>query len=220
MCCGIKRVSMKCIDSEVIFNSTNITSNGLVTFSISTNTTDDKNHTVRTQLSHVNDLTAMANNSLLLSKFDSCGHLFIVFLTLGFFDVSNYTILSNVSTNVGFQCTFVKGSMADGCCIVLKNETNDRNYSVDIIRENSNTMTKEGAIRGVVEPGEYQIDVFDINENNSLASLPAFTSTIVIVTATSFTSSATSTATTTSQVPTITPSATTSTGSSAGMCEL
>ena len=68
MRCSIKRVSMKCIDSEVIFNSKNITSNGLVTFSISKNTTDDKNHTVRTQLSHVNDLTAMANNSLLLSK--------------------------------------------------------------------------------------------------------------------------------------------------------
>ena len=68
MRCGIKRVSMKCIDSEVIFNSTNITIDGLVTFSISKNTTDDKNHTVRTQLSHVNDLTAMANNSLLLSK--------------------------------------------------------------------------------------------------------------------------------------------------------
>ena len=106
--------------------------------------------------------------------------------------------------------------MADGCCIVLKNEMSDRNYSVDIIRENSNTMTKKGAIQEVVEPGEYQIDVFDINENKSLASLPAFTSTIVIVTATS----ATSTATITSQVPTPTPSATTSTGSSAGMCGL
>ena len=110
--------------------------------------------------------------------------------------------------------------MADGCCIVLKNETNDRNYSVDIIRENSNTMTKEGAIQEAVEPGEYQIDVFDINENNSLASLPAFTSTVVIVMATSFTSTATSTATITSQVPTPTPSATTSTGSSAGICGL
>ena len=68
MHCGIKRVSMKRIDSEVIFNSTNITSDGLVTFSISTNTTDDKNHTVRTQLSHENNVTALANNSLLLSK--------------------------------------------------------------------------------------------------------------------------------------------------------
>ena len=68
MRCGIKRVSMKCIDSEVIFNSTNITSDGLVTFNIPTSRTDDKNHTVRTQLSHVNDVTAMANNSLLLSK--------------------------------------------------------------------------------------------------------------------------------------------------------
>ena len=68
MCCGIKRVSMKCIDSEVIFNSTNITSDGLVTFNISTSTTDDKNHTVRTQLSHENKVIAMANNPLLLSK--------------------------------------------------------------------------------------------------------------------------------------------------------
>ena len=95
----------------------------------------------------------------------------------------------------------------------------DRNYSVDIIRENSNTMTKKGAIQEVVEPGEYQIEVFDINENNSPASLPAFISTVVIVTATSLTSTATSTATT-SQVPTPTPSATTSTGSPAGMCGL
>ena len=95
----------------------------------------------------------------------------------------------------------------------------DRNYSVDIIRENSNTMTKKGAIQEVVEPGEYQIDVFDINENKSPASMPAFTSTVVIVTATSFTSTAATTATT-SQVPTPTPSTTTSTGSSAGMCGL
>ena len=138
----------------------------------------------------------------------------------GFFDVSNYTILSNINTNVTFQCTFVKGSRAHGCCIVLKNVTSDRNYSVDIIRENSNTMTKEEAIQDVVEPGEYQIDVFDINENKSLASLPAFTSTIVIVTATSFTSTATSTAIITSQVPTPTPSATISTESPAGMCGL
>ena len=110
----------------------------------------------------------------------------------------------------------MKGSRAHGCHVVLKNVTSDRNYSVDIIRENINTMTKKGAIQEVFEPGEYQIDVFDINENKSLASLPAFISTIVIVTATSFTSSATSTATITSQVPT----PTTSTGSSAGMCGL
>ena len=68
MHCGIKRVSMKCIDSEVEFSSTNITSDGSVTFSISTSTTDDKNHTVRTQLSHVNKVIAKANNSLLLRK--------------------------------------------------------------------------------------------------------------------------------------------------------
>ena len=60
---------MKCIDSEVEFNSTTITSDGLVTFNISTSRTDDKNHTVTTQLSHENKvITAMANNSLLLSK--------------------------------------------------------------------------------------------------------------------------------------------------------
>ena len=111
----------------------------------------------------------------------------------------------------------MKGSRAHGCRVVLKNETSDRNYSVDIIRENSNTMTKKGAIQDAVEPGEYQIDVFDINENKSPASLPVFTSTVVIVTATSFTSTAATTATT-SQVPT--PTATTSTGSSAGMCGL
>ena len=68
MRCSIYHVSMKCIDSEVKFNSTNITSDGLVTFNIPTSTTDDKNHTVTTQLSHVNKVIAMANNSLLLSK--------------------------------------------------------------------------------------------------------------------------------------------------------
>ena len=69
MRCGINHVLMQCIDSEVKFNSTNITSDGLVTFNISKNTTDDKNHTVTTQLSHENKvMTAMANNSLLLSK--------------------------------------------------------------------------------------------------------------------------------------------------------
>ena len=69
MRCSINHVLMHCIDSGVEFNSTNITSDGLVTFSISKNTTDDKNHTVRTQLSHENKvITAMANNSLLLSK--------------------------------------------------------------------------------------------------------------------------------------------------------
>ena len=68
MRCSINHVLMQCIDSEVEFNSTNITSNGLVTFNISTNTTDDKNHTVTTQLFHENNVTAMANNSLLLSK--------------------------------------------------------------------------------------------------------------------------------------------------------
>ena len=68
MRCSINHVLMKCIDSEVEFNSTNITSNGLVTFNISTNTTDDKHYTVTTLISHGNKVIAMANNSLLLSK--------------------------------------------------------------------------------------------------------------------------------------------------------
>ena len=68
MRCSINHVLMKCISSGVEFNSTNVTSDGLVTFNISTNTTDDKNHTVTTQLSHENKVIAMANNSLLLSK--------------------------------------------------------------------------------------------------------------------------------------------------------
>ena len=69
MRCSINHVLMHCIDSEVEFNSTNITIDGLVTFSIPTSRTDDKNHTVTTQLSHENKMmTAMANNSLSLSK--------------------------------------------------------------------------------------------------------------------------------------------------------
>ena len=93
----------------------------------------------------------------------------------------------------------------------------NRNCPFNITRESSNnTMTKTGA---TLEPGEYKFYVFDINKNKSLASLPAFTSTTVIVMATSFSSMAT-----TSRVPTPTPSATTSvttsTGSPAGMCGL
>ena len=71
MRCGIYHVSMKCIDSEVEFNSTDVTSDGLVTtvtFNISTSTTDDKIHTVTTLISHENKVTAKASNPLPLSK--------------------------------------------------------------------------------------------------------------------------------------------------------
>ena len=68
MRCSINHVLMKCIDSGVEFNSTNITSDGLVTFNISTNTTDDKHYTVTTLISHENNVIAEVSNLLLLSK--------------------------------------------------------------------------------------------------------------------------------------------------------
>ena len=108
----------------------------------------------------------------------------------------------------------MNGSKAHGCRIDFKKsgETkNDTKYSFTITREN-NTM--EGIV--LPEDGKYQVEVFDINENMSPASLPAFISSIVII------PPPVTSITTTSQVPTptATTSATTSTGSPAGMCGL
>ena len=62
---------LNCTDSKTEFKSNNITSDGwvtTVTFNISTSTTDDKNHTVTTLISHENNVTAKVNNPLPLSK--------------------------------------------------------------------------------------------------------------------------------------------------------
>ena len=69
--CRITSVSLNPTDSEIEFMSDNITGDGwvtTVTFNIATSTTDDKNHIITTYISHENNVIAMANNSLLLSK--------------------------------------------------------------------------------------------------------------------------------------------------------
>ena len=69
--CRITSVSLSPTDSEIGFMSDNITSDGwvtTVTFNISTSTTDDKNHTVTTYISHENNVIAKASNPLPLSK--------------------------------------------------------------------------------------------------------------------------------------------------------
>ena len=68
MFCSINHVLMKCISSGVEFNSTNVTSDGLGTFNISTSTTDDKNYTVTTLIFHENNVIAEVSNPLSLSK--------------------------------------------------------------------------------------------------------------------------------------------------------
>lgn len=85
----------------------------------------------------------------------------------------------------------------------------DTKYSFNITRQN-NTM--EGIV--LPEAGDYHIEVFDINENMSPASSPAFTSTIVII---SIPVSPMTTTAATLQVPTPTLSATTTAAS--GMCD-
>ena len=66
--CKITHVSLNCTNSELKFESDNFI-DGLVTnvmFNIST--TDDKNHTVTTLISHENNVTAEVSNLIPLSK--------------------------------------------------------------------------------------------------------------------------------------------------------
>ena len=107
------------------------------------------------------------------------GHLLSYMCTLGFFDVSDYEVQSKTSTNVSFKCTFLRGSTAIGCRVIMEEMTTGRNYSLNITREN---ITATGHVEEFVEPSSYNVSIYDINFDGKLASEPAYYTTINVTT--------------------------------------
>ena len=134
--------------------------------------------------------------------------LLIFYSLLGFFDVFDYKVLSRVSTNVSFQCTFLKGSKAIGCCVFMEEMTTGKNYSLNITRENT---TVTGKVTEFVETGNYGISIYDINFDGNQASEPAYSTTIVVTSQSSTPTASSSPTVITSPTPmsSTTPSETT-----------
>ncbi|XP_019854734.1 PREDICTED: uncharacterized protein LOC109583730 [Amphimedon queenslandica] len=169
--CIIELIELKSTDdSNTIFNSSNITDDGLVTFNISDQSAADKFHNVTTQITLDSGLVVHSNSSNPLS--------------LSFFDVSGYEVLSKVSTNVSFQCTFLNGSKAAGCCIFMEEMKTGKNYSLDITRLTRENITATGHVEDFVESGSYDVVIYDINFDGNQASNPAYSTTIVVASST------------------------------------
>lgn len=92
----------------------------------------------------------------------------------GFFDVYDFQVLSKKSIKVSFMCRFMKGSKAIGCYVLMNDTTAGKNYSLNITRENSTVPNKTGFIHDI-QPGQYNVSVYDINSNGLIAALPAKT---------------------------------------------
>ena len=79
------------------------------------------------------------------------------------------------------MCQFMKGSKAIGCYVLMNDTTTGKNYSLNITRENSTVLSKTGYIRDI-QPGQYNVSLYDINSNGLPAASPADTSNNVNIT--------------------------------------
>ena len=153
----------------------------IITFNISSSLIDDRYYNFNIILSHSSDLYTTNTSHVVIirsSKFIIDYYtLLLIPVCIGFFDVSNFTVLSNDSTNTSFMCEFVHGSQAIGCYIVMHETSVGLYYITTVLRE-----LRIGSITGIVEPGRYSISVYDINSDGSvhLYSPVAFSSVIVI----------------------------------------
>ena len=173
------------MNSTISYNTTNISvitmSQIIVTFNISSSLIDDRYYNFNIILSHSSDLYTTNTSHVVIirsSKFIIDYYtLLLILVCIGFFDVSNFTVLSNDSTNTSFMCEFVHGSQAIGCYIVMHETSVGLYYITTVLRE-----LRIGSITGIVEPGRYSISVYDINSDRSvhLYSPAAFSSVIVI----------------------------------------